>query len=136
MECINCGGETGKRSKYCDNTCKTQHHRETVSGETVNETVNETVSTPKRTRTTGCQSSIPGDEDYAGCVVNGKVVTPITIPVKDLSRVQLQQAIRACPGDQWINSNEHNELMRRLHTLTVDQLEEQGYCVPAWKRAS
>ena len=38
-----------------------------------------------RTRTEGCKCAIPGDEDYVGCVVDGKVVKPEPIPVKDMT---------------------------------------------------
>ncbi|KKK53995.1 hypothetical protein LCGC14_3089200 [marine sediment metagenome] len=57
MECINCGKENEGRSQYCDNTCKTQYHRNhgrthiepvrTVSEGTVSVDEYETVSDAK-----------------------------------------------------------------------------------------
>lgn len=88
---------------------------------------------PTRSRTTGCKCAIPGDEDYVGCVVDGKVVRPTAILPKDMTRTQLEQAIRAYPHDQWVNSPEHKELLRRLNVMSVEELEGEGYFVPAWK---
>ena len=139
MKCKECGVEyQSKRSssRYCSGVCRVNASRNKVSvTDTPRVSVTPLSVTPIRTLSTGCLVSIPGDSDYTGCVVNSKVVTLDTPPVKDMSRVQLQQAIRAYPSDQWIDSPEHKELMRRLHTLSVDQLEAEGYYVPAWKRA-
>lgn len=84
MQCINCGKDNEGRSKYCDNTCKTQFHRivsnETVSPPTVSKdetgyinTSGRTISVgelvvgqPVRSRVGGCECAIPGDEDYVG----------------------------------------------------------------------
>lgn len=93
-----------------------------------------------RTRTTGCKCAIPGDEDYEGCCekVDGVWrVSPrrfgIATPLTQLPRIDLEQRIRAYPNDQWVNSPEHTEPMRRLRTLSIEQLENEGYHVPAWK---
>ncbi len=69
-----------------------------------------------RTRTTGCK-------------VNKQ---PSSNPC-ELTRTQLEQAIRAYPHDQWVNSPEHKELIRRLRSMSVAELEAEGYHVPAWK---
>lgn len=88
---------------------------------------------PVRSRVGGCRVAIPGDEDYTGCVVDGKAVKSEPIPVKDMTRIQLDQAIRAYPHNEWVNSPEHSELMHRLNTMNVVRLEAEGYHVPAWK---
>lgn len=96
---------------------------------------------PKRTRTEGCQVSLPGDEDYTGaCIkIDGawKVdKTPDTRPLTSLTRRELASKIKAYPNCQWIGTEPHKELLRRLRTWSIDKLEELGYFVPAWKRAS
>ncbi|HDZ86526.1 MAG TPA: hypothetical protein ENH57_02415 [Actinobacteria bacterium] len=110
--------------------CRVNASRNKVS---VTDGDSEVSVTPKRTRATGCKVAIPGDEDYTGCVVDGRVVKTGTKPAKDMPRFELDQAIRAYPNDQWINSPEHKELMRRLHSMTIEQLEAEGYYVPGWK---
>jgi len=52
-----------------------------------------------------------------------------------MTRAELYQAIRAYPNDQWVNSPEHKELMRRLNTRSVPELEADGYWIPQWKVA-
>ncbi len=118
----------------------------------------------KRTEQSGQESAvasvaIPGDEDYDGVCrkstghmpdygrfntpeqeasAKGRwmVVKPDPIPVKDMTRIELEQKIRAYPNDRWVNSPEHKELMRRLNTMTIKELESEGYHIPAWKKAS
>ncbi len=91
-----------------------------------------------RTRTEGCKVAIPGDYDYVGVCqkIDGRwqVVKPDPIAPKDMSRIELHMAIRAYPHDQWINSPEHKELLRRLNVMSVEELEAEGYQVPAWKK--
>ena len=129
MECKQCGVEYDGRadSKTCSTKCRVGLKRYIDKQADVSVT---------RTRTTGCKCAIPGDEDYVGCVVDGQIAKPDPIPVKDLTRFELGQAIRAYPHDQWINSPEHKELMDRLHYLSPEQLEAEGFHVPAWKVAS
>ena len=55
--------------------------------------------------------------------------------ITDLTRAQLTSRIRRYPNDQWINSPEHNELMRRLRTWTLTRLTTDGYWIPAWRAA-
>ena len=90
-----------------------------------------------RSRTTGCRVSIPGDEDYDGVCekVDGawRVNKQPSSNPCELTRIQIEQAIRAYPHDQWVNSPEHKELLRRLHSMTIAELEAEGYHVPAWK---
>ena len=94
-----------------------------------------------RSRIGGCKVAIPGDEDYTGACyqVDGvwKVRQDIEpTPLKDMTRQELERAIRAYPNDQWINSAEHKELMRRLTTWSIEKLEGFGYFIPAWKKSA
>ncbi len=52
-----------------------------------------------------------------------------------VTAAQLYSAIRSYPQDTWVNSPEHVELMRRLKTMSVEQLEAEGYWIPCWKQA-
>lgn len=94
----------------------------------------------KRTRTTGCKVAIPGDEDYVG--VCEKVDGTWTVKKAEqrifehLNRTDLEQAIKAYPNAWWVNSPEHKELLHRLNTRSVAELEAEGYHVPAWKRTA
>ena len=56
--------------------------------------------------------------------------------ITTLTRIGLQQEIRAYPADQWVGSVEHKELMRWFNTWSVEKLGAEGYFVPAWKRVS
>lgn len=68
---------------------------------------------------------LPGDTDY-------EPLEPET-DVKKMSRSVLQGHINAYPGDSWVNSPEHKELMCRLHKWDIPKLEKLGYSIPAWK---
>ncbi len=46
---------------------------------------------------------------------------------------QLYSAINSYPQDTWKNSPEFKELMKRLHSMSVEELEAGGYDVPCWK---
>ena len=175
MECINCGKEyeaKRKTSKYCSDQCRVAGNRNKVSVTDeqgvsitpVSVTRTNTVSVT-RTRTTGCKTSIPGDEDYKGVCykdqdgkwqasgdiryndqknayevgpgsTNSTQPIPSIPPISGLTRQQLESKIRAYPSDQWINSPEHKELMRRLCSKSESELEAEGYSVPIWKVAS
>ena len=50
-----------------------------------------------------------------------------------LTANQLYAAIRSYPQDTWKDSPEFKELMRRLHKMSIDQLESGGYRIPAWR---
>lgn len=66
---------------------------------------------------------IPGDYDYV------KIETPDVMYMTAAELIRRLHYIR-----DWKRSPEHVEIMRRLHTMTVEQLEAQGQPVPAWKR--
>jgi hypothetical protein len=59
------------------------------------------------------------------------------IKKKDLSKLSaedLYNGISTYKEDKWIDSPEHEELMRRLKELSIEELEEQGFKIPNWKR--
>ncbi len=109
MKCRNgCGKENKGRSAYCSDKCKVGYNRN-----------------KKRNNKS----------------VTGLTVTPaildefdnIKVGTISLTANQLYAAIRSYPQDTWRDSPEFKELMRRLHSMSIDQLESGGYRVPAWK---
>lgn len=119
MECSN--ELTGRQKEFCSDKCRMAHKRHTVlaaeAAEVIAKVEQDTkVEQPKPEQTKPEQAK--------------------SNTVESLSRVELQQAIRAYPNDQWINSPEHKELMSRLHSMTIEELEADGYWIPAWKRAA
>ena len=79
--------------------------------------------------------SKPGDPDYRGVCCAGLAGGHYTEP-KAMTRAQLQAAIGRYPADTWIGSAEHKELMRRLHSYSIDRLKAEGYWIPQLKAAS
>jgi len=154
--CENCSTLLeGKQERFCSDKCRKQVKRAEKAYKDGSGSTNPDTPTldspdkpgqmsdldipdkPTRTRTEGCRVAIPGDEDYSGICkqIDGRWIADKTDPpaVKDLPRAELYQAIRSYPHDQWINSPEHKELLRRLHTMSIDELETEGYWTPAGK---
>ncbi len=52
-------------------------------------------------------------------------------PLADIPYIDL--SIRLHYMRDWKQSPEYKEVMRRLHTRTVEQLEAEGQFVPCWK---
>ena len=127
-KCMICGKES--KGKTCSGACRAKLSRQAHGQPLV---------TPTRTRTEGCKCALPGDEDYVGVCkkIDGqwRVVKPEPIPLKTMTRQELELAIRAYPNDQWVNSPEHKELLSRLSLMSAEELEQQGYLIPAGKRA-
>lgn len=57
----------------------------------------------------------------------------VTNDTVTLSKDELYFAINQYPQDTWKTSPEFKELKRRLKSMTVEELKEQGYFLPAWK---
>lgn len=107
MQCINkCGKElSGRQLQFCGSRCKMAYRRNGNKPAAVTE------------------PTVTGDDSL------------VTDNIGSLTRRQLYSKIAAYPNDQWISSAEHKELMRRLHTMDVQTLEQQGYWIPQWKVA-
>lgn len=81
-----------------------------------------------------CEEEFEAERSSARfCSANCRVVHGRKI--SKLSQFDLNQAIRAYPGDTWKDSPEFKELQRRLETMSVEELEKDGYWIPSWKRA-
>lgn len=127
MKCIVCNKEYEARratSKYCSGKCRKAFQRVSGTGE-VSGTEGFVPVTGK-----------PGDTDYDGCMelVDGFWrEKDRTTAMKDMTPEQLAVGSRAYPQDVWFNSPEHKELLRRLVSMSVDELKSDGYFVPCWK---
>lgn len=103
MKCKQCGKEVAGRSQYCSESCKTVYNR------------NKRKAKPEQTVT----GTVPEQETGTG--LDGVMFD------------ELYRRVRAYPGLDWKTSPEYREIMHRLHTLTVEQLELEGQFVPCWK---
>ncbi len=136
-ECVNkCGNEAKGQSRYCSKSCKTLYNRRLRRIERDKRLMDESVTLDRNTDVTPAGNTA---EDHSGVSPRtGQLeVQAVTITeqpaVKDLTRIELHQAIKAYPHDQWVNSPEHKELLRRIESMTAEQLENEGYYVPVGK---
>ena len=53
------------------------------------------------------------------------------LDVSEIDRQELESAIVCYSHDEWVKSPEFEELMRRLNTLSLEDLVKGGYNVPA-----
>jgi hypothetical protein len=75
------------------------------------------------------------EPDNSDLIAAGKEIEEIMAkkPVKELSREELYDAIGQYPKDTWKDSPEYQELLDRIEAMTVQQLRDGGYSVPARK---
>jgi len=145
MECMNCGTElTGRQRTYCSDKCRMQakrEHEQAVASPVTPKPEQSRTITPlepeHEQKSNKAVIGFPGDIDYNGCMelVNGQwqhKSTP-TKPITEHTRAELYSAIRAYRNNKWIGSPESTELNRRLHTLTLPELEANGYWIPGWR---
>ena len=104
-----CGKIVTGKKVYCSDACRMAYKRQPEQVELSNPNIEPEQSQPEQAK-------------------------PNTI--ETLSRVDLNMAIRAYPNDTWIDSPEHKELMSRLRSRSIEDLEADGYWIPAWKRVA
>ena len=61
-------------------------------------------------------------------------IDPTKAIVHALSAQDLYSAILHYPYDTWKDGPEYAELMRRLKSKSIEELTEEGYSIPNWKR--
>ena len=59
-----------------------------------------------------------------------------TIKTKDMTVQSLSSAVNSYKGTDWTASPEYAETIYRLLNSTLDELEESGQWIPAWKAAA
>ena len=75
--------------------------------------------------------SVPKKEEVS---VPNLSVPVVSVPsVTKLSKEELYSAIHSYKEDNWYDSPEYKELIRRLNSMSVSKLQEQGYHIPNWK---
>ncbi len=115
----------GRKPRFCSDKCRMAQTRTDKSNKPEQPKANKGVTsdwhTPKGRAI--CASLL---EQLDVLPANPEGVTSMT---KD----QLYSAIRSYPQDTWVNSPEHTELMRRLRSMSIEQLEAGGYWIPCWK---
>ena len=122
MKCLNeCGNESRGRSMYCSAKCKVRYNRNKKRNKSVTD-VTENKSVTK--------SDIP--------VGNGPLSSSESRReerefLNKLTAAQLYSAINHYPEDTWKDSPEYKELMKRLHSMSIEELRAGGYDIPCWK---
>jgi len=129
MDCINkCGNEAKGRSKYCSVSCKVAYNRNKKSVTDVTVIVEVEQSVTERTLTLSMLASLP-----AG------VSRPTAQPTSEAAGVHaaaLMDGMNRCSGIEWLDSPEYAEVVYRLLTSSVEQLEAESQFIPAWKVAA
>ncbi len=63
----------------------------------------------------------------------GAINCPESSKISFMTAAELYLAINSYPQDTWKDSPEFKELMKRLHSKSIEELESEGYSVPCWK---
>lgn len=141
MKCKQCDTVlTGRQREFCSDKCRkrasrTQPGPQIGSGSTNADKVILNYPPNADKPEVGHRTpAIPGDPDYVGVCkeVDGVwVAKPDPVDITTLTATELQIRMKRYKGLDWLNSPEHKEVMHRLHTRTVAELESQF--VPCWK---
>ena len=88
----------------------------------------------------------PGDVSKSSCIPKSEQPKSEQIkseqanpnkPEQDLSKYSAQElysAIALYPEDTWKESPEYKQLMKNLKNKSLEQLRDEGYLIPNWKR--
>ena len=128
MQCLQCKKEfqaIRETAKFCSAYCRVAYSRSVSSSEvsvsknvevSVSSSINDTLKTKQ-------EVSVSTPE-----IIMDKETT-----LSKMTAEELYMGINSYPGNTWADSVEYIELIRRLETLSVKQLRDQGFWVPAWK---
>lgn len=149
MDCKQCGKEIQskgtKPKQYCSDACRMRYKR---TEEPNRMETNKTNEQPDLTaseilaRREGYKGrwppdplAVPGNPDYYGvCYQDGHGAWQVSKDKPDVKTMTADELLRRLHYiTDWKRSPEHLEIMHRLHTLTVAELEAAGQPVPAWK---
>ena len=130
-----CGKElAGRRKDFCSDKCRKAYSRKSDKlgrsnpdkskvGQKSDTNLPPSI---ERIFNAGCEVGITSD-----IIENARNEPPDKIG--ELTAKQLYVAINSYPHDTWKDSPEYKELMKRLHSKTIEELESEGYSVPCWK---
>lgn len=137
MKCKNeCGNDlTGRQKEYCSDKCRMQAKR---NPNKVEQPEPEQAKVEQAARESLVSLSPTIDQPDISTLPDGvsKPTGQRTAKTQAMSTGQLSAAIRAYRGLTWLDSLEYAEVTYRLQTRTIEELEEVGQFVPAWKRAA
>lgn len=156
MDCINkCGNEAKGRSKYCSDSCKVAYNRnkrntESVTDVTVSESVtNRTNNSDKVGHPDSWRDKIILEAvgiDKSRCLtismldsLPAGISKPTAQPTSETAGVhasELMDKMNNYHSIDWLDSPEYAEVIYRLLTSSIEQLEQEGQFIPGWKGAA
>ncbi len=124
MKCKNlCDKDlTGRQKDFCSDKCRMQHKRVKVEQSKSNK--------PEQINP---NTKVEQNKSLQIDLSPGAINCPDSSKVSFMSAKELYLAIHNYPQDTWKDSVEYKELMKRLHSLSIEELEAGGYRVPCWK---
>ena len=158
MQCLQCNKEfqaIRATAKFCSIKCKLAYHRSVsnlsvspkvsvskLDNDTLSDTLSDTlkVSVPKDDKVS-VPLSVP-DINKVSVPSVPELSVPVAITetpkseqpnLSKLTAKELYMGIDSYPHNTWVDSVEYKELIRRLETLSIKQLRDQGFNVPVWK---
>ena len=130
MKCKNlCGKDlTGRQKNYCSDRCRKQAIRAAVVK----------VNSDKLGRSNSDKLEVGQKPDKQLSVDETLDIIESSDKIgremrEELTANDLYVAIRNYPQDTWKDSPEFKELMKRLHSMSIEELEAGGYDIPCWK---
>ncbi len=154
MECINdqCSNVlTGRQKTYCSDKCRMQQTRTNPNTNNPNSKPEQLTADEIAKRGCGAPEPTIKLEDQptihelaAANQINqpnldqlpDNVTPPTghrTASTADMTAGELRRKVSAYHGRKWIASPEYCEVIYRLLTMTVEELQASGQHVPAWK---
>ena len=139
MKCLNCGKllsqiEGKKARVFCNDACRMAYKRKFKSEQGKSEQSKSEQGKSEQIKSEQIKSEQPNPNKYT--VVEGKADKHNIPPdIKKLSKEELYARIDHYPADTWKDSLEFKELKRRLNSMSLKDLKEQGYWIPSWKLA-
>jgi len=123
MQCLYCNKPlTNPKAKYCNGSHRMAYVRQQLA------------QPAQITRTEKLAQSEQPAQNNPHILPEQQPTTPESDKsVSKLTAEELYMGINSYPHDTWAESVEYKELIRRLETLSIKQLRDQGFFVPAWK---
>ena len=121
--CVVCGQDfEAKRvtARYCSDKCRKVAFQ--TAEDVVSVLLSPEVSVPENGKTLSVPVSVPKEID--------NIEQP---KLSKLTAEELYNGINSYERDLWVDSPKYSELKKRLKTLSIEELREQGFSIPCWK---
>ena len=132
MKCLNCGKEfTSKRTdaKFCSDKCRKAYSRKA-------DKIISDIKADKTSKVSAINKIISDKKEIkADKIISDKQKFSVPPEIRKLSKEELYARIDHYPADTWKDSLEFKELKRRLNSMSLKDLKEQGYWIPNRKIA-